>query len=57
VFNPPVIAPGEVYQFDCSYETVELGGVVQQVKVANPRLCHIRVSPDRSARYRRSRPG
>jgi transposase len=43
VFIPLVFAPGEAYQFDWSYETVELGGVVQQVKVAHLRLCHSRV--------------
>jgi transposase len=43
VFIPLVFAPGEAYQFDWSYETVELGGQVQQVKVAHLRLAHSRV--------------
>jgi transposase len=43
VFIPLVFAPGEAYQFDWSYETVELGGQVQQVKVAHLRLTHSRV--------------
>ena len=43
VFIPLAFAPGEAYQFDWSYETVELGGQVQQVKVAHLRLAHSRV--------------
>ena len=43
VFIPLVFAPGEAYQFDWSYETVELGGQVQSVKVAHLRLAHSRV--------------
>jgi hypothetical protein len=43
VFIPLVFAPGEAYQFDWSYETVELGGQVQAVKVAHLRLAHSRV--------------
>jgi len=43
VFIPLAFAPGEAYQFDWSYETVELGGQVQTVKVAHLRLCHSRV--------------
>ena len=43
VFIPLVFAPGEAYQFDWSYETVELGGQVQPVKVAHLRLAHSRV--------------
>lgn len=43
VFIPLAFAPGEAYQFDWSYEMVELGSVVQQVKVAHLRLCHSRV--------------
>jgi transposase len=43
VFIPLVFAPGEAYQFDWSYETVELGGQVQQVKVAHLRLAYSRV--------------
>jgi len=34
VFIPLAFAAGEAYQFDWSYETVELGGQVQPVKVA-----------------------
>jgi len=43
VFIPLVFAPGEAYQFDWSYEAVELGGQVQAVKVAHLRLAHSRV--------------
>jgi len=43
VFIPLVFAPGEAYQFDWSYETVELAGQVQTVKVAHLRLAHSRV--------------
>jgi transposase len=43
VFIPLVFAPGEAYQFDWSYETVELGGHTTQVKLAHLRLCHSRV--------------
>jgi len=43
VFIPLVFAPGEAYQFDWSYETVELAGQVQAVKVAHLRLAHSRV--------------
>jgi transposase len=43
VFIPLVFAPGEAYQFDWSYETVELSGQVQAVKVAHLRLAHSRV--------------
>ena len=37
-FVPLAFAPGEVCQFDWSHEHVELGGVVQTVKVAHFRL-------------------
>jgi len=43
VFIPLVFAPGEAYQFDWSYEVVDLGGRATQVKVAHLRLCHSRV--------------
>ncbi len=43
VFIPQSFAPGEAYQFDWSYETVELGGRPVAVKVAHLRLCHSRV--------------
>lgn len=42
VFIPLRFAPGEAFQFDFSTETVELGGVVQVLKVAHIRLCHSR---------------
>ena len=42
VFIPLVFAPGEAYQFDWSYETVELDGEAVTVKVAHFRLCHSR---------------
>ena len=42
VFIPLVFAPGEAYQFDWSYETVELDGEPVMVKVAQFRLCHSR---------------
>jgi transposase len=37
-FVPLVFAPGEVCQFDWSHEHVELGGVMQTIKVAHFRL-------------------
>jgi transposase len=42
VFIPLVFSPGEAYQFDWSYETVELDGEPVTVKVAQFRLCHSR---------------
>lgn len=42
-YIPQVFAPGEAFQFDWSYEIVELGGVVIKVKVAHFRLCHSRM--------------
>ena len=36
-------APGEAFQFDWSYEQIELGGVNVRVKVAQFRLCHSRM--------------
>ncbi len=44
VYIPLCFAPGEGYQFDWSEETVELGGVVQKVQVAQFRLCYSRCS-------------
>ena len=41
-FIPLAFAPGEACQFDWSYEQVELGGVVQPIKVAHFRLCYSR---------------
>jgi transposase len=43
-FIPLYFSPGEAYQFDWSQETVELGGVVQTLKVAHFRLCYSRLS-------------
>ena len=43
MFIPQSFAPGEAYQFDWSYETVDLGGRPAAVKVAHLRLCHSRV--------------
>ena len=43
VFIPQSFAPGEAYQFDWSYEMVDLGGRPTPVKVAHMRLCHSRV--------------
>ena len=43
-YIPLYFAKGEAYQFDWSEETVELGGVVQKVQVAQFRLCYSRYS-------------
>jgi transposase len=43
-YIPLTFAPGEAYQFDWSQETVELGGVLQKIKVAHFRLCYSRLS-------------
>ncbi|MDV7271925.1 IS21 family transposase [Thioclava sp. A2] len=43
-FVPLWFAPGEAYQFDWSHETVIMGGVSVEVKVAHFRLCHSRLS-------------
>ncbi len=42
-YVPLYFRPGEAYQFDWSQETVELGGMVQTVKVAHFRLCYSRL--------------
>jgi len=42
-YIPQSFAPGEAFQFDWSYELVELGGVVVKVRVAHFRLCHSRM--------------
>lgn len=42
-YIPLSFAPGEAYQFDWSQETVELGGTVQIIKVAQVRLCYSRL--------------
>jgi transposase len=41
-FIPMAFAPGEVCQFDWSHEQVELGGVVQTIKLAHFRLTYSR---------------
>lgn len=41
-FIPLEYDPGDAFQFDWSYEKVELGGVPMEVKVAQFRLCHSR---------------
>lgn len=43
-YIPQSFDPGEAFQFDWSYEQVELGGVVVTVKVAHFRLCYSRMS-------------
>lgn len=42
-FIPLSFDPGEAFQFDWSYEDVELGGVPVRVKVAQFRLCYSRM--------------
>lgn len=42
-FIPLEYEPGDAFQFDWSYEDVELGGVPIQVKIAQFRLCHSRM--------------
>lgn len=42
-FIPLSFAPGEAFQFDWSYEQVDLGGVPVKVCVAQFRLCHSRM--------------
>lgn len=41
-FVPLEFDPGDAFQFDWSYEQVELGGMPVEVKVAQFRLCHSR---------------
>ena len=41
-YIPLSFDPGEAYQFDWSEETVELGKVIQKIKVAHFRLCYSR---------------
>ena len=41
-FVPLAFDPGEAFQFDWSYEKIELGGVPVEVKIAHFRLCHSR---------------
>lgn len=41
-YVPLEYAPGDAFQFDWSYEQVELGGVSMGVKIAQFRLCHSR---------------
>lgn len=42
-YIPQSFDPAEAFQFDWSYELVELGGVVVKVKVAHFRLCYSRM--------------
>ncbi len=42
VFIPLTFTAGDAFQFDWSYETVEIAGAVTQAKVAHLRLCHSR---------------
>jgi transposase len=42
-YIPQSFDPGEAFQFDWSYEQVELGGTVVTVKVAHFRLCYSRM--------------
>ena len=42
-FIPLSFAPGEAFQFDWSYEQIELGGANVRVKVAQFRLSHSRM--------------
>jgi transposase len=42
-YIPQSFDPGEAFQFDWSYEQVELGGIVVTVKVAHFRLCYSRM--------------
>jgi len=42
-FIPLAYEPGDAFQFDWSYEQVELGGVPIEVKIAQFRLCHSRM--------------
>lgn len=41
-FIPLAYDPGDAFQFDWSYESVELGGVPVELKIAQFRLCHSR---------------
>jgi len=41
-YVPLEYAPGDAFQFDWSYEQVEIGGVQMGVKIAQFRLCHSR---------------
>jgi len=41
-FIPLIFAPGEAFQFDWSYEQIELGGVNVKIKLAHFRLSHSR---------------
>ena len=42
-YIPQSFDPGEAFQFDWSYELVDLGGLPVQVKVAHFRLCYSRM--------------
>lgn len=60
-FVPLAFAPGEACQFDWSHEHVELGGVMQTIKVAHFRLAFSRqmfvvAYPRETQRSRRPQP-
>jgi transposase len=42
-FIPLAFEPGEAFQFDWSYEQIELGGVNVKIKIAQFRLCNSRM--------------
>ncbi|QBQ01355.1 IS21-like element ISYen2A family transposase (plasmid) [Yersinia enterocolitica subsp. palearctica] len=42
VFIPQRFSAADAYQFDCSFETVKLNGLLVKLKVAHFRLCHSR---------------
>ncbi|NTW99552.1 MAG: IS21 family transposase [Geobacteraceae bacterium] len=42
VFIPLEYDPGDAFQFDWSYEKIELAGMPMEVKIAHFRLCHSR---------------
>lgn len=42
-FIPLLFEPGDAFQFDWSYERIELGGANVEIKVAHLRLCHSRM--------------
>ena len=42
-FIPLSFDPGEAFQFDWSYEQIELGGIIVKVKIAQFRLCNSRM--------------
>jgi transposase len=42
-YIPLLFAKGEAFQFDWSEETVEIGGIVRKIQVAQVRLCYSRM--------------